>query len=107
MFLKKDEEVRKELGTKEFKDFLKKYPTKKNAKSLTNKIKPTKKTSNKSNPRKLKRFTKAQLESIRNSPMFVRKQEAAEKFFSSPGYKAYEKERKEQKKNKDVRKNPH
>ena len=47
--------------------------------------------------RKLKRFTKEQLEAINNAPMFVKKREQAEAFFASPGYKAIAKNKTEKK----------
>jgi len=60
----------------------------------------------KPNPRKLKRFNKAQLEAIRNSPMVIRKVKAAEEFFSSPGYRAIERVSATKKKIKGVKKKP-
>lgn len=102
-FLKKDEEVRKELATKEFKNLQKKYRIK-NVKSLTTNAKSNKKTASKPKPKKLKRFSKAQLESIHNSPMVVRKNKAADEFFSSPGYKAIARDSTAKKKIKDVKK---
>lgn len=76
---------------------------KKNEKSLEAKTKSAIKTSSKSNPRKLKRFTKAKLESIQNSSMVVRKNKAADEFYSSPGYKAIARDSSAKKKIKDVK----
>ena len=40
-----------------------------------------------------RRFNKAQVESIRNSPMFVKKRAEAEAAFASPSYKALAKKK--------------